>query len=457
MGKLFGTDGVRGIANQTLTGDLAFKLGKFGARVIAKHHENLRDPKRILIGHDGRISADMLVSALISGFTSEGYNVHNAGLIPTPAIAALTKADKYSLGVVVSASHNTFDYNGIKFFTSSGYKLADEVEQEIEDLVFASKDNPSIIEGGVAAEHLGRVYNLEIATSKYLEILLNNISPDAKGLRIAIDCANGASVHTAETLFKMIGCEVVVRLGSSVNGTNINDSCGSTHPEQLSETVRANKCDLGFAFDGDADRLIAINRNGELVDGDQVMSIIALALKRQDKLNNGGFVATIMSNLGLHKFCEREGLNLVLSGVGDRYVIEKMRAENYNFGGEQSGHVILHDYQSTGDGQLTALALIEALSVLNIDLSQADEVMQVYPQKMINLKVKEELKHRIVNDERIKLFVEKLEDKLDGNGRILLRASGTEPVVRIMAEANTEELAKVIVDSIESEILKYYV
>lgn len=450
MKRLFGTDGVRGVANVELDSVLAYRLAKYGARVLRKHHTA---GKSVLIAHDGRISADMLVAALSAGFCSEGLDVYNAGKLPTPALAALTRQGDYALGVMVSASHNGFKYNGIKFFNHEGFKLPDSTEDEIQAYVEgqAEDDLPP-----VEAEAIGRIYEYDRAGEQYLEYLLREIHPKAAGLRIALDCANGATEELADRLFQACGCEIAVRLGCEGNGLNINDGCGSTKPERLSRAVKAAKADIGLAFDGDGDRLIAIDRNGHVVSGDQVMAILACAMMPEGELAYDTLVITVMSNLGLHKFAAERGIRLVSTQVGDRYVLEEMLANGYNLGGEQSGHIILRDHQTTGDGLLSALALIRALDLLSMDLSESDAFMPMFPQVQTGVELDNSIKYQAAADEEVRAAEQAWTEKLAGEGRIVLRASGTEPVVRIMVEAKTEEIASEVCESIADIIRKKY-
>ncbi len=442
MGRLFGTDGVRGVANLELDAILAYRLGKYGARVLRKHDTANR---QVLIGHDGRISADMLTAALAAGFCSEGLDVYHAGEIPTPGVAALTKQGDYVLGVVVSASHNTFEYNGIKFFNTNGLKLDDAIEDEIASFVLGeTEDDQPVLQG----DQLGRIYKLDRAAEQYLDFLLQEIRPSAQGLRVALDCANGATQKLADRLLQAVGCEIAARLGCDGNGVNINEDSGSTHPERLIQAVKATRADVGFAFDGDGDRIMCVNREGALINGDQILAVLALAMREKGELQDHALVVTVMSNLGIHRFAEQNQINLTTTQVGDRYVLEAMLASNYSLGGEQSGHIILADHQSTGDGLLTALALIQALSDLDFDLKDIETVISDYPQILRGVTVPNSQKAEAARDPEVLAKEQEWIDQLDGNGRIVLRASGTEPLVRVMVEAETIEQATEICDSL---------
>ncbi len=450
MARLFGTDGVRGVANVELDGLLAYKLGKYGARVLRKEHAA---GDSVLIGHDGRISADLLVSALAAGFCSEGLDVYLAGELPTPGIATLTRLGDYALGVVVSASHNTFQYNGIKFFDHAGYKLADRLEDEISDYISgACPDDQEPLSGAA----LGTVHELPRATEAYLDYLLGELRPSGKGMRVAIDCANGATQKLADRLLQAAGCEVTARLGCDGNGVNINDGCGSTHPEKLMQAVKATRADIGLAFDGDGDRLIAVDRNGKLVNGDWIMAILALYMKKKGELNEDTLVATVMSNLGLHKFAAENKIRLLTTQVGDRYVLEEMVNNQYNLGGEQSGHIILRLHQTTGDGLLSALALITALQELDLDLSEVNTVINDFPQVLRGVTIPNERKAEAAEDADLRAKEAWWQEKLGDGGRIVLRASGTEPLVRVMVEAETQELADEVCNSLCEILLRKY-
>ena len=432
MGRLFGTDGVRGVANKELTPDLAFSLGYAGAMVLAVNAN--RKPK-ILIGMDTRISCKMLEAALIGGICSAGADVIKCGVIPTPAVAYLTKKYKCDAGVMISASHNSFEYNGIKFFSGNGFKLSDEIEDEIEKRV---TDYDVFSKNRVVGEDVGTVYEKNVAAHDYIEHLKRRMSVDLSGMRIAIDCANGASYDIASELFEDLGAVVVV-IGNYPNGVNINKDCGSTHMEKLQELVVREKCDLGLAFDGDADRLLAVDGFGKMVDGDIIMSVIANDMMAFGELKSNTVVATVMSNLGLDIMAEKNGIHIEKTKVGDRYVLENMIENGFNIGGEQSGHVILLDHATTGDGMLTALALLKALKRKNQTLDKAGEIIHILPQVLLSAKVQNEDKAAAMALPELLSAIQKYESELAGKGRILVRASGTEPIIRVMIEGENKE------------------
>lgn len=449
MARLFGTDGVRGVANRELDGLLAYKLGKYGARVLRARFKQDGD---VIIAHDGRISSDMLTSALAAGFCSEGINVHMAGLLPTPGLSYLVRTNPYALAVMVSASHNSYEYNGIKFFDHDGYKLPDDIEDEIEAYIFGEKVDDYVVEHS----NLGKIYQHDLAHNSYLQYLHQAFPLKGNNTKIVIDCANGASSEIANALFSSLGFNIIAELGINNNGLNINLASGSTHPDYLARTVEASGADLGFAFDGDADRIIAVDRNGHIVDGDRILCLLAYHMQKQNKLKNNGFVATIMSNLGLSVFAKKHNMNVPRASVGDRYVLEKMLHDNFNLGGEQSGHIILRDYQNTGDGLLSALAILYALQELNMDLTDINDIITLYPQVMVNVPVKNKDKAKVLEDQKLKFLIHEKEENLDGKGRILIRASGTEPVIRVMVEAETIDDANQLADIFVQYIKKCY-
>lgn len=443
MGRLFGTDGVRGVANTELTVELAFKLGQAGAYVIT---EEARKPK-FIIGKDTRISGDMLESALAAGLCSVGAEVILVGVIPTPAVAYLTRLYKADAGIVISASHNPMEYNGIKFFNNKGFKLSDEIEEKIESLIL---DNSEEIKLSVG-EDIGRIVYKNDGVNDYREFAKSTIPTKLDGMKIAIDCANGASSVTAKKVLEDLGAEVFV-INDTPNGVNINKNCGSTHIEQLCEYVKTVGADIGLAFDGDADRVLATDENGELVDGDKIMAICALDMREQGKLNNNVIVATVMSNLGLFIMADEKGLEVKKTKVGDRYVLEEMYKNNYSIGGEQSGHIIILEHNTTGDGLVTALQLLSVVKKSGKKVSELATVMEVLPQVLINAKVKSENKNAYTENTEIMSEIEKIEAEFSGNGRVLIRPSGTEPLVRVMIEGKdinviterAEKLAKLI-------------
>ncbi|OXT05835.1 phosphoglucosamine mutase [Thermoanaerobacterium thermosaccharolyticum] len=446
MARLFGTDGVRGIANKDLTPQLAFELGRAGAYVLT---ECSRRPK-ILIGRDSRVSGDMLQSALTAGLTSVGAEVIDAGIIPTPAVAYLTRLYKLDAGVVISASHNPVEYNGIKFFNKDGYKLPDEVEDKIEKIINENSDLPT-----PTGLDVGNVIESKSAQRDYIEFLKSTINCDLKGLKIVLDCAYGASSTIAPILFHELGADVIL-YGSHPNGEKINVKCGSTNPKVLQEIVAGTGADVGFAFDGDADRLIAVDEKGNIVDGDHIMAMCGIHLKSRGKLNKNTVVVTVMSNIGLDIALKQNGIDVVKTKVGDRYVLEEMARNGYSIGGEQSGHIIFLDHNTTGDGEITALKVAELLVSSGKRLSELSGVMVSYPQVLINAKVKNELKHKYMDDEDIAREINKLEHEMQGEGRVLIRPSGTEPLVRVMVEGKDQEkiesMAKELASLIERKL-----
>ncbi|WHE07600.1 phosphoglucosamine mutase [Thermoanaerobacterium thermosaccharolyticum] len=446
MARLFGTDGVRGIANKDLTPQLAFELGRAGAYVLT---ECSRRPK-ILIGRDSRVSGDMLQSALTAGLTSVGAEVIDAGIIPTPAVAYLTRLYKLDAGVVISASHNPVEYNGIKFFNKDGYKLPDEVEDKIEKIINENSDLPT-----PTGLDVGNVIESKSAQRDYIEFLKSTINCDLKGLKIVLDCAYGASSTVAPILFHELGADVIL-YGSHPNGEKINVKCGSTNPKVLQEIVAGTGADVGFAFDGDADRLIAVDEKGNVVDGDHIMAMCGIHLKSKGKLNKNTVVVTVMSNIGLDIALKQNGIDVVKTKVGDRYVLEEMARNGYSIGGEQSGHIIFLDHNTTGDGEITALKVAELLVSSGKKLSELSGVMVSYPQVLINAKVKNELKHKYMDDKDIAREINKLEKEMQGEGRVLIRPSGTEPLVRVMVEGKDQEkiesMAKELASLIEKKL-----
>ena len=428
MGRLFGTDGVRGIANSELTAELAFRLGQAGALVLTKHCEGA--PK-ILVGKDTRVSGDMLEAGLIAGFCSVGAQVVCVGTIPTPAVAYLVRKYKMDAGVVISASHNSMEYNGIKFFNSQGYKLSDDIENEIEEYILDGKPIGELPVG----ENVGRVSRVDTGKRDYVDFIKSTVKGNFDGLKIAIDCANGAAYECAKLVFKELGAEVIL-LNNVPNGTNINLNCGSTHMEGLQKFVPEHGCHLGLALDGDADRLLATDEQGNMVDGDKIMILCAKALRDKDKLKNNTVVATVMSNLGFFKALEGLGISYEQTKVGDRYVLENMLANDYVIGGEQSGHIIFLDYNSTGDGLLTAVQLTSALRDSGKTMSEFAEFIKIYPQVLVNAKIQNQYKNTYMEDAEVASAIEAIEAKFAGNGRVLIRPSGTEPLVRVMLEGS---------------------
>ena len=441
MGKYFGTDGVRGVANSELTPELAFKLGRFGGFVLTKD----KDRPKVLIGRDTRVSGHMLEGALVAGLLSIGAEVMRLGVISTPGVSYLTKALGAEAGVMISASHNPVADNGIKFFGPDGFKLSDEQEYEIEELIDMTDDQ---LPRPVGAD-LGQVMDYFEGGQKYLQYLKNTVDEDFSGIHIALDCAHGATSSLATHLFADLDADISV-MGASPNGININAGVGSTHPEALAVMVKEKGADVGLSFDGDGDRLIAIDEKGNIVDGDQIMFICGKYMKEHARLKHSTIVSTVMSNLGFYKGLEVLGIQSVPTAVGDRYVVEEMKKNGFNLGGEQSGHIIFLDYNTTGDGLLTGLQLVNIMKATKKTLSELAADMKKYPQKLVNVRVTD--KHHVTDNEKVKEIIEQVEAEMNGNGRILVRPSGTEPLVRVMAEAPTEELCKDYVDRIVSVV-----
>ncbi|HFI0595615.1 TPA: phosphoglucosamine mutase [Streptococcus suis] len=439
MGKYFGTDGVRGEANVELTPELAFKLGRFGGYVLSQHET---DVPRVFVARDTRISGQMLESALVAGLLSVGIHVYKLGVLATPGVAHLVKAEKASAGVMISASHNPAQDNGIKFFAGDGFKLDDALEAEIEALLDAEEDTlprPS-------AQGLGDVVEYPEGLRKYQQFLVST-GTELEGMKVALDTANGAAATSARQIFADLGADLTV-MAENPDGLNINEGVGSTHPEKLQELVKETGSQIGLAFDGDSDRLIAVDENGDLVDGDRIMYIIGKYLADRGLLAKNTIVTTVMSNLGFHKALDREGIEKAVTAVGDRYVVEEMRKEGYNIGGEQSGHVILMDYNTTGDGQLTAVQLTKIMKETGKTLSGLAAEVTIYPQKLVNIRVENSMKDKSMEVPAIAAIIEKMEAEMAGNGRILVRPSGTEPLLRVMAEAPTDAEVDYYVDTI---------
>lgn len=431
MGRLFGTDGVRGVANTELTCELAMNIGKAAAMVLI--NDEVKHPT-FLIGKDTRLSGDMLEGALIAGLCSVGANVRLLGVIPTPAVAYLVGKYKADAGIMISASHNPFEFNGIKIFNEDGYKLPDDLEEEIEAIVLDGKipySKPDF-------ENMGTVSVETNAVADYVEHVQCTIDYDLSGMEIALDCSNGSASRTAKLLFEGLGAKCHM-LFDEPNGVNINDECGSTHMEHLMDYVRENHLDAGLAFDGDADRCLAVDDNGDLVDGDYVMAICALDMKSRGKLKKDTVVGTIMTNMGFNKFCDVNELNFVSTKVGDRYVLETMLREGYNIGGEQSGHIIFLNHATTGDGQLTGAHLLSLVNRRHAKLSSLATLMERFPQVLINVKVSQEGKMRFYTDKEIKAEIKRVEEILGETGRIIVRVSGTEPLIRVMVEGEDAE------------------
>ncbi|MFZ3579146.1 phosphoglucosamine mutase [Virgibacillus sp. DJP39] len=427
MGKYFGTDGVRGIANKELTPELAFKLGRFGGYVLTKE---VKRPK-ILIGRDTRISGPMLEGALVAGLLSIGAEVMRLGVISTPGVAYLTKATKAEAGVMISASHNPVEDNGIKFFGPDGFKLTDAQEEEIEKLIDGEDFLPR-----PTGEEVGQVNDYFEGGQKYISFLKESIDNDFDGIQIALDCAHGSTSSLASHLFADLEADIYT-IGSSPDGLNINDGVGSTHPETLQAFVSQKGADIGLAFDGDGDRLIAVDEKGQIVDGDQIMFVIAKYMNEKGYLHHNTVVSTVMSNLGFYKALENNGMRSDKTAVGDRYVMEEMRRGGYNLGGEQSGHIIFLDYITTGDGLLSAIQLVNVLKETGKTLSELAGEMEVFPQVLKNVKVVD--KRNALTNPKILETINEVEKEMAGQGRVLVRPSGTEPLVRVMVEASTKE------------------
>jgi len=446
MGKYFGTDGVRGIANEGLTPELAFKLGRFGGYTLLEKGE---EHPRVLVGRDTRISGEMLESALVAGLLSIGAEVMRLGVISTPGVAYLTKEMEANAGVMISASHNPVEDNGIKFFGPDGFKLTDEQENEIEALLDSDEDTlprPTGVSVGTISDYFE-------GGQKYLSYLKSTIDTDFEGLKIGLDGAHGSTYHLGPYLFGDLEADTAT-VGSNPDGTNINAEVGSTHPEKLQALVKEEECDFGLAFDGDGDRLIAVDENGEIVDGDKIMFILAQSLKEKGQLKDNTVVSTVMSNLGFYKAIEANGMKSDKTKVGDRYVVAEMRQGGYSLGGEQSGHIVMMDYNTTGDGLLTGIHLAAIIKESGKKLSELAAQVETFPQELVNVRVND--KHNVTNNEAVKEIMNDVEDRMAGNGRILVRASGTEPLVRVMVEAETEELAaqysKEIAKVVEAEM-----
>ncbi|MGY3814652.1 phosphoglucosamine mutase [Globicatella sulfidifaciens] len=431
MGKYFGTDGVRGVANEELTPELAFKLGRFGGYVLRQHADNIEHP-RVLVARDTRISGQLLENALIAGLLSIGIEVMQLGVVPTPAVAYLTRTQGAVAGVMISASHNPAQDNGIKFFGADGFKLSDDQELEIEALLDADEDTlprPS-------RDGLGTLEEFNEASSKYIQFLQTTIPNDLSGITVCIDAAHGATSPLISQLFADLETEFYT-MGDRPNGVNINDGVGSTHPEALQNFVKEKKAMVGLAFDGDGDRLIAVDENGELVDGDKIMYICGKHLKAKGRLAHDTIVSTVMSNIGFHKAVEEAGMVALKTAVGDRYVVEEMRNGGYTLGGEQSGHIVFLDLNTTGDGLLSAIQLLYVMKETGKSLSELAAEVTIFPQLLVNVRVRD--KHTVMDEPAVKAVIEEVEAEMNGDGRILVRPSGTEPLLRVMAEASTDE------------------
>ena len=435
MGKLFGTDGIRGVVGETLTAELAYRVGQAITIVLT---EQKGSAPTITIGKDTRISSDMLESALMAGICAMGGSVMPFGTIPTPAVAFLTVQEEADAGIVISASHNPYEHNGIKIFGAQGYKLSDEMEEKVEDIVLSKESLPVKTHDQIGM----RLHGMRQMKSDYIDHLLSTVDCDMRGLRVLVDCANGAASATAPDLFGKLPLHADF-IFDKPDGININNGCGSTHMETLCRGVVAGKYDLGIAFDGDADRCLLVDEKGHIIDGDKVLAVCGKAMRRKGSLNGNAIVATVMSNLGLHEFCRKGDFLLVCTDVGDRHVLEKMIECGYMIGGEQSGHTIFREYATTGDGELTALQFIQAYCEAGVPASELVSCCAQYPQELINVPVSAVggVKGRIMADDRLWEQVRSQEEALNGEGRILVRPSGTEALIRVMVEAKTVEVA----------------
>lgn len=450
MKKYFGTDGIRRIANTELSPEFVYKVAKAGAYVLAKHNNHT---PTILIGRDTRISGTLIESAMTAGFLSYGANVKLLGVLPTPALAYLTKKMNADAGVVISASHNTFEFNGIKFFSNKGMKIPDEIEEEIEEIIDSGKVEELTAEHdkiGVSKSHSEYIYEY----AGFIRDLFKDIKAP-EDFVVGLDTANGATYEVAKYIFEELGINYRI-INNFPNGININKACGSTHLEGLKEFVKQNKLSLGIAYDGDGDRCLAIDENGNEIDGDIILAILSNSMKKNNKLNKDTIVATVMSNLGLKKYSNENNIKFIETKVGDRYVLEEMLKNGYNLGGEQSGHIILLDYNPTGDGILTSLMLIKTLLENKQKASEARDIVSIFPQVLVNAKVNNDKKYDYNNDEEIRKEIKKIEKEFADNGRVLIRTSGTEPLVRVMIEGNDEkyirEKAQKLANLIENKL-----
>lgn len=447
MGRIFGTDGARGVANTEISCTLAMDIGRAAAMVVARDHHK-RKPV-FLVGHDTRISHDMLESAIAAGLCSVGADVVTLGTVPTPAVAYLVANSDADAAIMLSASHNPYEFNGIKIFGAEGFKLTDEEEMEIEEIVL-DHILPYDLKWN---DELGVIRSGETLVEQYIDHIVSTVERDLSGIRVAADCANGSASATAAKIFAKLGADVTI-LNDKPNGVNINDNCGSTHIDVLGKYVRENGFDLGVAFDGDADRCLAVDENGELVDGDKLIAIFSSQMKREGKLANDTAVVTVMSNMGFFKFAEQAGIHVEKTSVGDRYVLQNMLEHGHCIGGEQSGHIIFREFMTTGDGQLTAVQLLRAIKKSGKKLSELAQLMQVYPQVILNVRADKEMKRMVKVDEGVLKRQQQLEEGMNGNGRILVRPSGTEPVIRIMVEGLDREAIMNAAKSMEQIIIE---
>lgn len=444
MGRLFGTDGARGVANSELTCELAMQIGRAAAMVLT---DDTHARPKVMIGMDTRISSDMLAASIAAGLCSVGADVLMLGVLPTPAVAYLVTAYGYDAGVMISASHNPCEYNGIKIFKADGYKLPDALEEEIEAIILDQAHVPPIKIGG----EVGRITYAENAVEDYIAHLLSTVDVRFNHMDIAIDCANGAASVTARKLFERLGANCHI-IHDQPDGVNINQDCGSTHMQRLQRFVQDEGCVIGLAFDGDADRLLCVDAQGEIVDGDRVIALCAGDMKARGTLKRDTAVVTIMTNMGFFKFCEGAGIHCEKTKVGDRYVLENMLANGYNVGGEQSGHVIFLDHATTGDGQLTALQVLSVMQRTGESLRSLAACMQVYPQVLVNVRVSDFGKVRFADDEEIRIAIREAERELGENGRVVVRVSGTEPLVRVMLEGGDQAQIAQLAESIAAVV-----
>lgn len=444
MGRLFGTDGARGVAITELTCETAMQIGRAAAIVLAK---KTKHKPKIIIGKDTRISSDILESALVAGICSIGADAVILGVVPTPAVAFLVEKYEADAGVMISASHNSVEFNGIKLFDGTGYKLSDEVEEEIEALILNNPEKITLASGC----DVGRISYAKDAAWDYIRHIIKTIDGDLSGIKVAIDCANGSASVTAERIFKGLGANVML-IHAEPDGTNINEKCGSTYLTAISEFVRSNKCHLGVAFDGDADRCLAVDENGEIIDGDKLIAIFAKHMRDKGTLNRNTAVVTVMTNLGFTNFAKANGINMLTTKVGDRYILEQMLLNDYSLGGEQSGHIIFREFAKTGDGQLTAVQLMNILKLSEGAMSTLAGIMERYPQVMINVKIASKWKENWKNVDEIEQIIDLYQKKLGSTGRILVRESGTEPLVRVMVEGKRFDLINDVAVKIADKI-----
>lgn len=445
--KYFGTDGMRGEANKDLTIDLVTKLGLALGYYLKKNKKGKNKP-RIILGTDTRISGYMIRSALSTGLNSMGVHIDFVGVLPTPGVCYLTRKLKADAGIMISASHNPVKDNGIKIFSQNGYKLPDSVEEELEALMEKADE---LIKYQMPGDDLGRFTYIEDDMRIYLDFLSSTVKRDFKGLKIVIDAANGAAYRVASKIYQRLGAEIIV-INNIPNGKNINVNCGSTHPELLQEIVKVYNADLGLAFDGDADRLIAVDHTGKIVDGDLIIAIIAGYLHEKGLLNDSKVVTTVLSNMGFEKYLDQQGIGLIRANVGDRYVLEKMKEFGLNIGGEQSGHILMLDYNTTGDGVLSSIQLVNAILESEKTLHELVKEIKLWPQKSQNILVSKEKKATWENNIELSTFIKAKEKEIEGKGRILVRASGTESLIRVMVEAETQEIVDKFVKELANKV-----